>query len=170
MEEEKKQGRAGELSDLDYVVRVDAGKVQDSWYEDVDLETLEARFVTIGAPEQDLPPVSGVLRLYSVEAAVFLAKSSLDGLCTARVRGEAKDVKILWLAPFAIGVEFTSHPPDKAGVLYPNIPERVDSDVCDVENLPITRHTGKESGRNETDARQKARLCTGTRRRVSRPQ
>ena len=89
------QGRTGELIDLDYVLRVDVGKVQNPWYEDVDLEPLEAGFVAICAPVQDPPPICGVLRPDGVESVVFLAKLSLDGLCTARERGEAKDVKVL---------------------------------------------------------------------------
>ena len=89
------QGRAGEPVEFDYVVRVDVGKVQNPWYEDVDLEPLEVGFVTICAPIQDLPPISGVPGPDGVESVVFLAKSSLDGLRTAWVRGEAKDVKVL---------------------------------------------------------------------------
>jgi len=162
VEKEKDQGCAGELVDLDYVVRVDVGEVHDSWYEDVDLEPLEAGFVATGVPVQDFPPVSGVLRPYSVEAVVFLAKSSLDGLCTTWESGEAKDVKVLWLAPFTSGVEFTGHPSDKAAVVYPNCFEGADCGFGDIENLPITRHVGEESEGNRANARQKVGLCSKT--------
>ena len=136
---------------------MDVGKVQGSWYQDIDLEPFEAGFITTSAPVQEPPPTSWGSGPYSVEAVVFLAKTIFDGLGIVRVSGEAKDVKVLrmkckcrvarlstathlWLAPFALGVELARHPSDKATMLYPNLLERVDSDSGDFENLPITRH------------------------------
>ena len=95
MEKEKKQRCAWELVDLDYVVRVDVRKAQNPWDEDVDFEPLEARFVTAGAPVQDLPLISAVPCPDSIELIVLHAKLLLDGLCTARVRGEAEDIEVL---------------------------------------------------------------------------
>ena len=95
MEEEECKGYAGELVDPDNVVWVDVGKVQNSWYEDVDLEPFEVGFITIGAPVQDLPLILGVSRLDSEESIVLLAKSLLDALRTAGVRREAKDINVL---------------------------------------------------------------------------
>ena len=95
MEEEKSQRRAGEPVDFDYEVRVDVGKAQNPWYEDVDLKPLEAGLVAVGAPIQDFPPIVGVPRPDGVETVVMLAKPSLDSLCAARIRCEAKNVEVL---------------------------------------------------------------------------
>jgi len=125
---------------------MDGGKVHNPWNEDVDLEPPEAGFVAIGAPVQDPPPVIGVPRSDSVEPIVPPAKLLLDGLCTAGIRGDAKDIEVLWLTTLVAHVEHARHPSDEATVLYPNLPERVDGEVGDVENLPVTRHVGKEVG------------------------
>lgn len=168
MEKEKGQRYAREPVHLDYVVRMDVGKVQNPWYEDVDLEPLKAGFVTVGAPVQDLPSVIGIPCPDSVELVVLTAKSSLDCLRAAWVRGEAKDIEVLtqtvdkrvdvcaflgvsaatylWLATFAACVEFTRHPSDKATVLHSNLIEGVDSGPGDVENLPVTRHAWEGAG------------------------
>jgi len=95
VEKEESQWRAGKPVDLDYEVRVDVGKVQSPWCEDVDLEPLEADLVAVGAPVQDLPPIVGVPRPDGEETVVILAKPSLDGLRAARKRRETKDVEVL---------------------------------------------------------------------------
>ena len=95
VEKEKGQRRAGKLVDLDYVVRVDVWKVHNPWNEDVDLEPLKLGFGAIGAPIQDLVPMSRVPRPDGVKSIVFCAELSLDGLCAARVSGEAKDIEVL---------------------------------------------------------------------------
>jgi hypothetical protein len=59
-----------------------------------------------------------------------------------RMRVRFSTVTDLRLATFAVGVEFARHPSDKTAVLYPNLPERIDGEFGDVENLPITRHIG----------------------------
>ena len=144
---------------------MDVGKVHNPWHEDVDLEPLETGFVPTGVPVQNLPPIIGVSRLDSVEPIVLRAKFSLDSLRTARVRSEAKDIEVLiqtvseradvrtflgvstvthlWLATVTRCVELTRHPSDKATVPYPNILERLDNGVCDLEDLPVTRHVGE---------------------------
>ena len=95
MENEKRERQAGELVDLDYVVRMDVRKIQNPWYKDVDLEPLETGLVATGAPVQDLVSIFGVSRLDGVETVVLLAESSLDGLGTAGVRGDTKDIEVL---------------------------------------------------------------------------
>ena len=95
VQNEKRKRCAGELVDLDHVVRMDERKIQNTWYEDVDLEPLETRLVATGAPVQDPVQILGVFRLDSVETIVFLAESLLDGLRTARVGGDTKDVEVL---------------------------------------------------------------------------
>ena len=50
MEKEESQRRAGELVDLDDEMRVDVGKFQVPWYEDIDLEPLEADLFAVGTP------------------------------------------------------------------------------------------------------------------------
>ena len=95
VENEKRKRQAGEPVDLDYIVRMDVRKIQNPWYKDVDLEPLETGFVTTGVRVQDPVPIVGVSRLDSVEIIVFLAESSLDGLRTARVRGDTKDIEVL---------------------------------------------------------------------------
>lgn len=95
MKKEKVERRAREFVDIDDVVWVDLWKVHNPWHENVDLESLEAGFVTTGVPPQHVPLIPGVPRLDSVEVVVCITKPLLDGLRATRVRGEAKDVKIL---------------------------------------------------------------------------
>lgn len=95
MKDKKVERGARESGDIDYVVRVDFRKVQIPWYENVDLELLEAGSVTVIVPPQHLPRIIAVPSPDGVEVVVCLTKVSLDGLCTTWVRGEAKDVKVL---------------------------------------------------------------------------
>lgn len=95
MKKEKVERRAREFVDIDDVVCVDPWEAHNPWYENVDLESLEAGFVTTGVPPQYVVLVPGVPGLNSVEVVVCITKPLLDGLCATWVRGEAKDVKIL---------------------------------------------------------------------------
>jgi hypothetical protein len=86
---------AGNSVGLGYEVWGDVGKVHNSRDEDVDLDAPETGLVTACVPVQHFPVIPPVPCRASVEAVVFLAKLLLDGLRTAWISGEAKDVKIL---------------------------------------------------------------------------
>ena len=49
-----------------------------------------------------------------------------------------------WLSASAPCVEFACHTSDKAAVVHPNLPERVDSFIGDVENVRVTSHVRVE--------------------------
>jgi hypothetical protein len=71
VQEEKSKGGTWELLDLDYVVSGDFGKLQLAWHENVNLEILEARFITASVPVQFPPRISAVSCRSSVETVVL---------------------------------------------------------------------------------------------------